>query len=189
VGDAARPRHLARRGLAIPGQRPPSRSPPRASSVAPPSAAPPASSRGRPTDTAASEGREGRLHVLQVLAPKTHHDVAVQEELLVDIKVRFFFPLLALQSSPTPLQNYMSKITNLEPHSCKGICRTFCPTSRTLIPVDEDGGRIMFPSQHTYVVVACLLLVHSTYVHTASRKIIPLNVLFCSRTSTSRTKF
>jgi hypothetical protein len=39
---------------------------------------------------ATSEDREGRVHVLQVLASKTHCDVAVQEELLVDIKVRFF---------------------------------------------------------------------------------------------------
>jgi hypothetical protein len=107
VGDAARPRHLARRGLAIPGQRPPSRSPPRASSVAPPSAAPPASSRGRPTDTAASEGREGRLHVLQVLAPKTHHDVAVQEELLVDIKVRISPLTRARNKSDSPPKLYL----------------------------------------------------------------------------------
>lgn len=53
---------------------------------------------------ATSEDREGRVHVLQVLASKTHCDVAVQEELLVDIKEREFL----VPSSPRGLLPLLS---------------------------------------------------------------------------------
>jgi hypothetical protein len=97
--------------LAIPGRRPPARSPPRASS-----GTPPASSRGRPTAGSpwtrtwaphlkawwgASTTSGGALPS----SPSAH---TAARQCLVDIKV-YFLPLLALESIPCLLPNSIQK--------------------------------------------------------------------------------
>jgi hypothetical protein len=122
--------------------------------------------------SAASQVREGRVHVPPELTPNRHHAAAVQEEFLVGIKVRFF-PLTRarIEYDPTPKTN-IAKITDLEPQARNTrISGTFCQTSPAATHADGQG--IIYVSISTYILAACLLAArtkHIPYILPLARK-------------------